>query len=237
SQAVLQKRQAGRGDHDRTAQGAQEAHRDHALAAAHRAPEGRAARSGEPQGRMAPAYAFLTHWRLKAAAQEVYDILADPMGLARWWPSVYLDVKELAPPDRATGKGRVIGLYTKGFLPYTLRWNFTVTEATPPAGFKLVAHGDFEGTGGVDAHAGWRARRRDLRLADPGGEATPSLRERRAAPVLRRQPSLGDGSGRGEPGPGAAPAPSQDRSRAPGDSGPARLDLQVKLPLVGVAFA
>ena len=96
---------------------------------------------------MAPEYAFLTHWRLKATAQEVYDILADPMGLARWWPSVYLDVKELAPPDPATGKGTVIGLYTKGFLPYTLRWNFTVTEATPPAGFKLVAHGDFEGTG------------------------------------------------------------------------------------------
>ena len=96
---------------------------------------------------MAPEYAFLTHWRLKATAQEVYDILADPMGLARWWPSVYLDVKELAPPDPVTGKGRVIGLYTKGFLPYTLRWNFTVTEANPPAGFKLVAHGDFEGTG------------------------------------------------------------------------------------------
>ena len=96
---------------------------------------------------MAAEYAFLTHWRLKATAKEVYDILADPMGLARWWPSVYLDVKELAPPDPATGKGRVIGLYTKGFLPYTLRWNFTVTEATPPAGFKLVAHGDFEGMG------------------------------------------------------------------------------------------
>ena len=96
---------------------------------------------------MAPEYAFLTHWRLKATAQEVYDILADPIGLTRWWPSVYLDVKELAPADPATGKGRVIGLYTKGFLPYTLRWNFTVTEANPPAGFKLVAHGDFEGTG------------------------------------------------------------------------------------------
>src|SRR5207237_180420 len=170
SQAVLQKRQAGRGDHDRTAQGAQEAHRDHALAAAHRAPEGRAARSGQPQGLMAPEYAFLTHWRLKATAKEVYDILADPTGLARWWPSVYLDVKELAPPDPATGQGRVIGLYTKEFLPYTLRWNFTVTGA-----------------------------RRDW--------------------------------------PGAAPARSQDGSRAPGDSGPARLDLQVKLPLVGVAFA
>ncbi len=93
-----------------------------------------------------PEYAFFTHWRFRATAQEVYDVLADPIGLARWWPSVYLDVKELKPaaPD---GSGRVIGLFTKGFLPYTLKWNFTVTESTPPTGFKLVAHGDFEGTG------------------------------------------------------------------------------------------
>jgi hypothetical protein len=96
---------------------------------------------------MAPEYAFFTRWRLRAAAQQVYDVLADPFGLARWWPSVYLEVKELKPADPATGRGRVIGLHTKGFLPYTLRWNFEVTESTPPTGFKLVAHGDFEGTG------------------------------------------------------------------------------------------
>jgi len=96
---------------------------------------------------MAPEYAFFTRWRLRATAQEVYDVLADPFGLARWWPSVYLEVKELAPPDLKTRMGRVVGLHTKGFLPYTLRWNFRVTEATPPTGFKLVAHGDFEGTG------------------------------------------------------------------------------------------
>jgi Polyketide cyclase / dehydrase and lipid transport len=96
---------------------------------------------------MAPEYAFFTRWRLHSSAQEVYDVLADPFGLARWWPSVYLEVKELAPADPTTGTGRVVGLHTRGFLPYTLRWNFQVTESTPPTGFKLVAHGDFEGTG------------------------------------------------------------------------------------------
>ena len=96
---------------------------------------------------MAAEYVFVTHWRLQATAEEVFDVLADPFGLARWWPSVYLEVKELQAPDPGTGKGRVVGLYTKGWLPYTLRWNFTVTESTPPTGFKLVAHGDFEGTG------------------------------------------------------------------------------------------
>lgn len=96
---------------------------------------------------MPAEYAFLTRWRLHATAREVYDVLSDPFGLARWWPSVYLDVKELQPPDPESGTGRVVGLHTKGWLPYTLRWNFTVTEATPPTGFKLVAHGDFEGNG------------------------------------------------------------------------------------------
>ena len=96
---------------------------------------------------MAPEYAFLTRWRLRATAQEVFDVLADPFGLARWWPSVYLDVKELAPPDPTTGAGRVVGLVTKGWLPYTLRWSFKVTESRGDEGFTLVADGDFVGTG------------------------------------------------------------------------------------------
>jgi len=93
----------------------------------------------------APEYAFLTHWHVRATAQEVFDVLSDPFGLARWWPSVYLSVKQLGPAEPGTGP--LIGLHTKGWLPYTLRWNFRVVESTPPHGFKLVAHGDFEGTG------------------------------------------------------------------------------------------
>ena len=96
---------------------------------------------------MAPQYAFLTRWRLRATAQEVSDILSDALALPRWWPSVYLEVKELVAGDPKTGVGRVIDLYTKGWLPYTLRWRFTVTESSPPHGFKLVAEGDFVGTG------------------------------------------------------------------------------------------
>ncbi len=117
---------------------------------------------------MPAEYAFLTTWRVRAAAEEVFDLLADPLALKRWWPSVYLEVKELRPSDTPDGVGRVIDLYTKGWLPYTLRWNFTVTESTRPRGFKLTAHGDFEGTGAwtigtsqedgafVDATYDWR---------------------------------------------------------------------------------
>jgi len=96
---------------------------------------------------MATGYAFLTHWRVRGTEQEVSEVLSDALQLPRWWPSVYLDVKELAPGDPRTGLGRVIDLYTKGWLPYTLRWQFKVTDSNPPHGFKLVAEGDFVGTG------------------------------------------------------------------------------------------
>ena len=43
--------------------------------------------------------------------------------------------------------GKVVDLYTKGWLPYTLRWQFQVTESDPPHGFTLVATGDFVGRG------------------------------------------------------------------------------------------
>lgn len=96
---------------------------------------------------MSVEYGFLTHWRVRGTTEEVSEILGDALQLKRWWPSVYLDVKELAPGDPRTGVGRVIELFTKGWLPYTLRWKFTVTESNPPNGFKLVAEGDFVGTG------------------------------------------------------------------------------------------
>lgn len=91
-------------------------------------------------------YHFITHWQVKAALREVVDIIGDAESLPRWWPSVYLDVRVLEPGD-ADGIGRRVSLYTKGWLPYTLRWSFRVTEANTPHGFALVAEGDFVGRG------------------------------------------------------------------------------------------
>lgn len=91
-------------------------------------------------------YHFVTHWRVAGTIEEVGAILADASDLARWWPSVYLDVRELEAggPD---GVGRVVELFTKGWLPYTLRWRFRVTESRAPHGFTLEAWGDFVGRG------------------------------------------------------------------------------------------
>jgi hypothetical protein len=90
-------------------------------------------------------YHFITHWRLPGTVAEVAQILGDAPGLARWWPSVYLEVNQLEAGD-ARGLGKVVDLYTKGWLPYTLRWQFRVTELYDD-GFRLDAWGDFEGRG------------------------------------------------------------------------------------------
>src|SRR5262245_36666813 len=91
-------------------------------------------------------YHFITTWRVTSTVEEITHIIGDAPELVRWWPSVYLDVKEIEPGD-ATGLGKVVGLYTKGWLPYTLRWQFSVSEVHHPHGFTLVATGDFVGRG------------------------------------------------------------------------------------------
>ena len=91
-------------------------------------------------------YHFITQWRVPGTVEEIPDILADAPDLARWWPSVYLDVQETKPGDEE-GIGKEVSLYTKGWLPYTLRWHFRVTESNYPHSFALEAWGDFVGRG------------------------------------------------------------------------------------------
>ncbi|MCG3117899.1 MAG: hypothetical protein ALAOOOJD_00011 [bacterium] len=91
-------------------------------------------------------YRFITHWRVNTTAEEVFDILSDAEDLARWWPAVYLTVQVLAAGDK-NGIGKTVSLFTKGWLPYTLRWQFRITEVNKPFGFALKAWGDFDGRG------------------------------------------------------------------------------------------
>ena len=100
----------------------------------------------ETQAMANNAYHFLTHWRVQSTVAEVFDILSNAEDLARWWPSVYLAVQVTNPGDQ-NGVGKIVSLYTKGWLPYTLRWQFRVTEVNKPSGFSLEAWGDFVGRG------------------------------------------------------------------------------------------
>jgi len=90
-------------------------------------------------------YHFMTHWRVPGTVAEVREIIGDAPGLARWWPSVYLGVTLLQPGDER-GLGKVVGMHSKGWLPLTQRWQFTVTEIYDD-GFRLEATGDFVGHG------------------------------------------------------------------------------------------
>jgi hypothetical protein len=63
-------------------------------------------------------YHFITTWRIAATPDEITAVLGDAASLARWWPSVDLEVRVLEPGD-ANGLGKVVELWTKGFLPYT----------------------------------------------------------------------------------------------------------------------
>ena len=92
------------------------------------------------------AYHFITSWRLRATREEVYRILEEVECLPQWWPSVYLGVKVLEK-GLPGGIGKRVSLHTKGWLPYTLRWDFLVTAADFPTGFALRASGDFVGEG------------------------------------------------------------------------------------------
>jgi hypothetical protein len=91
-------------------------------------------------------YHFITYWSVPASCEKVYRTLEEVERLTEWWPSVYLDVRVL-DKGQAGGVGKLVELYTKGWLPYTLRWKFRVTEADFPNGFSLQALGDFSGTG------------------------------------------------------------------------------------------
>lgn len=90
-------------------------------------------------------YHFVTQWRVQGSVDEVREIVGDAAALPRWWPSVYLDVVVVEPGDES-GVGRVVDLYTKGWLPYTLRWQFHVTEVQANR-IALEAWGDFVGRG------------------------------------------------------------------------------------------
>jgi hypothetical protein len=91
-------------------------------------------------------YRFVTRWQVEGTCGEVADVIGEPMELTRWWPAVYLAVQEIARPD-ARGLGGRVRLRTKGWLPYTLTWEFVVTESRYPYGLTLEAFGDFVGRG------------------------------------------------------------------------------------------
>jgi len=91
-------------------------------------------------------YHFVTRWRVDGSAEEVYDIIHDPVQYPRWWPAVYLDCFEVSSGD-AAGLQKSVRFHTKGWLPYTLRWESTAVRTERPNLLEIRATGDFDGRG------------------------------------------------------------------------------------------
>lgn len=94
-----------------------------------------------------PEYRFLTNWFIpNARCEEVSDVLQASETLTAWWPAVYLDVKVIERGGEH-GIGQVLDLFTKGWLPYTLRWRLSVESVEYPYGSTISASGDLTGRG------------------------------------------------------------------------------------------
>lgn len=82
---------------------------------------------------------FISRWRFQAPAEDIFAILTEPLEYPRWWPSVYLATREVAP-----GRVRVL---TRGWLPYKLRWEAQTEGTRPPERLAVRLSGDFTGKG------------------------------------------------------------------------------------------
>ncbi|MGA7858223.1 MAG: SRPBCC family protein [Terracidiphilus sp.] len=91
-------------------------------------------------------YQFVTSWRVRGAPAEVYRIISRPLDYPRWWPAVYLDALELDAGDDSGLNARV-RFHTKGWLPYTLRWDSHTVMVAEPKVLAIRASGDLDGRG------------------------------------------------------------------------------------------
>jgi hypothetical protein len=89
-------------------------------------------------------YHFVTTWRVRGLAEDVYQILEKSADLAGWWPAVFLRLKAIEPGD-AAGINAVFDVHTRGWLPYTLCWQLRTLGKERPRRIALEAKGDLTG--------------------------------------------------------------------------------------------
>jgi hypothetical protein len=127
---------------------------------------------------LAQEYDFLSTWRFEdCSLTEVADILEDTASLPQWWPELFKSVTIVQPGSRHR-LGQIAECTCKARLPYTLRFQYTVTAEHYPNGSTIDSSGDLVGRGiwrlnarerGVDVEYSWRVRleKLSLRLLSP----------------------------------------------------------------------
>lgn len=94
-------------------------------------------------------FELVTDWDLDGSMAELdalaHETLGDLSTIERLWPAAFLRAELRAPGD-AQGRGQIVRLRTRGFLPYTLDWQVETVEAEYLRRYVQVATGDLEGT-------------------------------------------------------------------------------------------
>lgn len=85
-------------------------------------------------------YRFVTRWRVRGTCERVSDVHADTDRITSWWPSVNRTCKVIERGG-VHGLRKHVDVTTKGFLPYSIHWRFTVVEESYPHGSRIVAEG------------------------------------------------------------------------------------------------
>ena len=98
-------------------------------------------------------FVLVSHWRIAAPRERVWNALKHPTEWPRWWPYVKA-VDELDAGD-ADGLGARYRFHWTSRLPYAIRLLTTVVESRKPERIVARAEGDLSGTGT------WMLRERD----------------------------------------------------------------------------
>ncbi len=91
-------------------------------------------------------FRFVDRWEVEARVEEVARLVNDPPAYPTWWPSVWLEVRQVSLGDDR-GLGSSFDCRVKGWLPYTLQLRITKVEERIPTGLRVETTGDLTGVG------------------------------------------------------------------------------------------
>lgn len=91
------------------------------------------------------AYAFQTRWRVRAPAEQVFDVIVQAERWPEWWRGV--ESVQLVREGTEAGIGTVHEYVFRSRLPYALRFQVEVTEVSRPHALAGVSRGELAGTG------------------------------------------------------------------------------------------
>jgi len=93
----------------------------------------------------APAFHFVTDWKIAARIEEAYAALINMPDYHRWWPAAFLKSTPIGGTPGAVGAQTDIVL--KGMLPFTIPFRATLEQAEAPARFSFTTEGVVIGRG------------------------------------------------------------------------------------------